>query len=124
MKLKDNMFLIQGWHNDGDTTAADISLQPDHIIYQAHFPGQPVTPGVCILQIISELAEEHLHTTLALTLVKSMKFIKPLSPVEDAEVTVRFQQLTNTDGIVTAKGDITKGDTLYTKFSLIYHDEG
>ena len=32
-----------------------VILNPDHLIYKAHFPGQPVTPGVCILQIIQEL---------------------------------------------------------------------
>lgn len=120
MRLHDSMYRIKEWHTDGNTTAADITFCPDHIIYQAHFPGQPVTPGVCILQIISELLEMHLDTPLNLTLVKNMKFVKPISPIDDGAVTVTFQQLTTTDDTVTAKGDITSGDVLYTKFSLIY----
>ena len=120
MRLHDSMYRIKEWHTDGNTTAADITFCPDHIIYQAHFPGQPVTPGVCILQIISELLEMHLDAPLCLTMVKNMKFVKPISPIDDGAVTVTFQQLTTTDDTVTAKGDISAGDVLYTKFSLIY----
>ena len=43
-----------------------IRLNPDHEIYRAHFPGNPITPGVCIVQIISEvLGEQHWHSTVS-----------------------------------------------------------
>ena len=32
--------------------AIEIELNPGHVLYQGHFPGQPVVPGVCTLQII------------------------------------------------------------------------
>ena len=28
----------------------EIELNPGHVLYQGHFPGQPVVPGVCTLQ--------------------------------------------------------------------------
>lgn len=37
--------------------AIEIELNPGHVLYQGHFPGQPVVPGVCTLQIIKESAE-------------------------------------------------------------------
>ena len=27
--------------------AIEIELNPGHVLYQGHFPGQPVVPGVC-----------------------------------------------------------------------------
>ena len=36
----------------------EIELNPGHVLYQGHFPGQPVVPGVCTLQIIKESAEQ------------------------------------------------------------------
>ena len=36
-----------------------VSLNASHIIYEAHFPGNPVTPGVCIIQIVKELVEAY-----------------------------------------------------------------
>ncbi len=120
MKLLDSMYHIKEWRTDGTTTAADITFCPDHIIYQAHFPGQPVTPGVCILQIISELLEVHFDADLKLNVVKSMKFVKPISPVDDSQVTMTFQQIAESNGMVTVKGDISSGDVLYTRFTLHY----
>lgn len=32
----------------------EIELNPGHALYQGHFPGQPVVPGVCTLQMIKE----------------------------------------------------------------------
>ena len=88
MKLQDSMFRIKGWTEDGSTVSVRITLLSQHVIYQAHFPGQPVTPGVCILQIISELLETRLQEPLSLSLVKNMKFVKPISPIDDAELEI------------------------------------
>lgn len=35
--------------------AIEIELNPGHVLYQGHFPGQPVVPGVCTLQIIKKV---------------------------------------------------------------------
>ena len=118
MRLQNNMYRIQQWNDD--QTAADIALLADHVIYRAHFPGQPVTPGVCILQIIGELLEDRLGETLQLTTVKNLKFVRPLSPVENNEVTVTFRHIDSEGETVKTKGDITAGGETFTSFSLIY----
>ena len=28
-----------------------VRLNASHVIYKAHFPGMPITPGVCIIQM-------------------------------------------------------------------------
>ena len=73
MILKDNFYTIL--RKDVDAMAYDIRLNPAHTIYQAHFPGEPVTPGVCILQIARELLEDLLQRPLAVKSVKNMKFL-------------------------------------------------
>ena len=45
MRLINKMFSIV---SEGETVR--IQLHPEHVIYQAHFPGSPITPGVCIIQ--------------------------------------------------------------------------
>ena len=36
---------------------ATISINKKHRILEGHFPGLPVVPGVCMLQIVRELME-------------------------------------------------------------------
>jgi 3-hydroxymyristoyl/3-hydroxydecanoyl-(acyl carrier protein) dehydratase len=47
---------------------ATIRLNPDHAIFAGHFPGQPVVPGVCMLQIIKELLVPQAHAVVDVAL--------------------------------------------------------
>ena len=66
-----------------DTGGAVVRLLPDSPIYQGHFPGWPITPGVCLVQIALELMEEMAgqagHDLVA---AKSIKFTSPIIPTE------------------------------------------
>ena len=41
-----------------DAEGAIVRLLPESPVYQGHFPGYPITPGVCLVQIALELIEE------------------------------------------------------------------
>ena len=66
MILKNSLYTIEGQQSQEGTVSYDIRLHSDHFIYQAHFPGEPITPGVCVVQIAKELLEEHLQRPLAI----------------------------------------------------------
>lgn len=78
------MVLQSSVDNTGFITT--IELKPKHIIYQGHFPGHPVTPGVIQLQIVHELLEKHLDKELKLISVAQCKFLKILDPIETPQL--------------------------------------
>ena len=41
-----------------DAAGATIRLLPESPVYKGHFPGYPITPGVCLVEIALELMEE------------------------------------------------------------------
>ena len=57
-----------------------IHLDPGHVIYKAHFPGFPVTPGVCIVGMAVELASALSGRKLSLSEAKDIKFVMPITP--------------------------------------------
>ena len=59
-----------------------MKFNPDHRIYKAHFPGYPVTPGVCLMQMGEEILEQKYQKQLQLSLVKSIRFKKIIGPEE------------------------------------------
>ena len=71
MKLQNEMFTIE----EDKGQEVKIRLNPDHEIYRAHFPGNPITPGVCIVQIISEVLGVQQHRQLALDSIVNLKFV-------------------------------------------------
>jgi 3-hydroxyacyl-[acyl-carrier-protein] dehydratase len=65
---------------------AEIRLNKDHDVFKGHFPGNPVMPGVCMIQIIHELTEESLSKSLFLTRSSNIKFMAIINPEKDPNI--------------------------------------
>jgi 3-hydroxyacyl-[acyl-carrier-protein] dehydratase len=87
MKLKDNFFLIKNFFPTETGFDFIIELNPEHYIYQAHFPENPITPGVCIIQIIKELLIEILPYKIFLKKIDNVKFLNVINPLKNREIT-------------------------------------
>ena len=59
-----------------------IELNKNHSIFEGHFPGNPVTPGVCMIQIIKELVEEITQQKWRLNKLSNVKFMAIINPQE------------------------------------------
>ena len=75
MQLLNNLYTIVAKDIPDDKISYNIKLDANHFIYQAHFPIEPITPGVCIIQIAKELLEDSLAKRLKIYLVKNVKFL-------------------------------------------------
>ena len=123
MKLNGDLFRIES-RMEGlpqGQSGFNIILNPDHLIYKAHFPGQPVTPGVCILQILQELLSIEIGKQLFIKDIKNAKFISMMSPVADSRVSVLFTSVSTEEGGVKAQGVVSQRDdlsSLFLKFSI------
>ncbi len=119
MILKNSLYtIVSADAQSGGLPCYDIALRADHPIYQAHFPGQPITPGVCIIQIAKELLEEHLGRQLLIRAIKNVKFVGIISPVETPEVTYRFDKIEATAAGVKSQVTVHHGATELTKISF------
>ncbi|HEY4288583.1 MAG TPA: hypothetical protein VGN00_15870 [Puia sp.] len=78
--LKDSFYTIPEITNEGQSLKASLHLREDHPLYQGHFPGQPVVPGVCMLQMVKELAAMATKKTLILQKADTMKFLLQINP--------------------------------------------
>jgi 3-hydroxyacyl-[acyl-carrier-protein] dehydratase len=83
MKLKDNFFIIQSAEIDAHKIIAYLQLMQAHTIYQGHFPGQPVVPGVCMLQMIKEIIEMQTGNNIQLINAADIKFLQVINPLEN-----------------------------------------
>jgi len=72
---------------------ARIVLNKDHEIFRGHFPEIPILPGVCTIQIISELLGEHLKSKLRLTDGDTIKFTGLVNPNTDSQLNVEINIL-------------------------------
>ena len=53
-----------------------IRLEPGNVIFKAHFPDYPITPGAVQIRVATELLENHLGKGLTLARVGDLKFME------------------------------------------------
>jgi 3-hydroxyacyl-[acyl-carrier-protein] dehydratase len=120
MILKNNLYTALRTETRDGRLCYDLRLLPDSLIYQAHFPGEPITPGVCIIQMACELLQDHLGRPLQLTTVKNVKFLSVISPLETPELTYVFDKVQSDDTTIRTQITVRSSETEFAKLSLIF----
>lgn len=120
MLLKD-FYKVTEIENKGENTYnASVYLNKDHEVFKGHFPGNPVTPGVCMMQIIKELCEEILNCNLMLTNASNVKFMALINPEVNPDLRLELSIVSNEEGEIKVKNTTYFEDTVALKLSNTY----
>lgn len=127
MKLKNNLYKIISKEEVNSIFNYTVELNPSCVIYQAHFPGEPITPGVCIVQIgkevIADLLLEQSSASRRLEIIKAknIKFLSIISPNETPILTYQVRKLGFSDDNMTIETQIVvnSDDKSMAKISLV-----
>lgn len=120
MILKNNLYIVKS--SDIDKNCFEIELNKDCFIYKAHFPEQPVTPGVCIIQIAGELFEELIGTPVELSSVLNAKFLSVINPSETSRVSYNFKKIESIEeqSLIKVSVVVADKDKTFSKLSILY----
>lgn len=83
-----------------------VELNAGHKVFEGHFPGNPIVPGVMSMMMIRMLAEESLGRTTRYTVVKDCKYLQTIIP-DGTALTVNV----TTDGTALS-GEIFSADSV------------
>ncbi len=83
-----------------------IRFNAMHPIFAGHFPGHPIVPGACLVQIAEELAEIIYGYPIRFTAIRDLKFRQPITP--DQEVTICIQKVSESMCRVTCVDSINE----------------
>ncbi|WP_312921424.1 3-hydroxyacyl-ACP dehydratase [Empedobacter brevis] len=104
---------------DDSNFKVQIELNPNHEIFEGHFPNNPITPGVCMMQIIKELTEEIVSKDLFLSKVSNVKFMATINPFKQAVLDLNLT-IVHENNEVKVKNSSFFEATNALKFSAIY----
>ncbi len=96
-----------------------IRLNEDHEIFKAHFPGQPITPGVVQLEMVKELTGIVLGSQVSLVSIHRCKYLNILDPRTFQEIFIKLQ-IQEIEGIIKVNATISAGETIFLKLSSKY----
>lgn len=105
--------------SENGSFVAKIKLNPDHEIFKGHFPGNPVTPGVCMMQIVKDLTEQLTESRLFLKTASNVKFMAIINPFETPDLVLELD-INEKDGELKVKNTTSFGETIALKMSVTY----
>ncbi|NNE76321.1 MAG: 3-hydroxyacyl-ACP dehydratase [Pricia sp.] len=117
--LIEGLYSVVDVKKDGPTVQATIKLNAGHEVFKGHFPGNPVMPGVCMIQIIKELAEAAINKELFLSVATNVKFMAIINP-EKNDIIQLTLDLTEEKDILKVKNTTSFDDTLALKLSATF----
>ena len=116
MILQGDFYTINNLQVVGTTVNAELVLNAGHSIYEGHFPGQPVTPGVCMMQMIKELIETVLKINTKLNRVNEMKFLRMIIPGENNHVQAQLKYDIEAGGAIMVTAALLRDTATHFKF--------
>lgn len=91
-----------------------IKIPRSHPALAGHFPGNPIVPGVAILDCVVQQLPPFLQDTVRVTGFATIKFIAPLAP--EVEFEIQFQRKGEGQAafeVLAAGGKIALGTVAY-----------
>ena len=117
--LIEGLYEITAFNQEASEVSATLKLNKDHRIFDGHFPGHPVLPGVCVIQMVKELTEKALGKSLLLTVASNVKFMAIINPEKND--TIHFNlELAEVDGETKVKNSVHFEDTLALKLNATF----
>ena len=121
--MTDNLYTTINVEENENGFVAEIETNPSHLIYKAHFPGNPITPGVCIINAAGELLENKINRKLWLKTVKNVKFLSVIIPAEGKRIKYAFSNFKEEDNGCKVQVLVNDETTIYAKISLTFSYE-
>lgn len=120
MSILNSFYTIEHTTDNGNGSYnIRIRLNPDHEIFKGHFPGNPVTPGVCMMQIVKDLTEQISSKKLFLTSASNVKFMAIINPEQQPLLDLNLE-IAETDEEIKVKNTTLFGETIALKMSVNY----
>lgn len=95
-----------------------IQLNPEHPIFQGHFPGCPITPGVCVTQMAIDLFSHFFKQEYILHKARGIKFLNIIRPNETPELDylLTWEEIENQE--YRLKAIVQHAETIYAKIDI------
>ena len=118
MKLINDFYHIVATDDSEGKYVCKVKMNAAHNIYSVHFPGNPVTPGVCLVQMVAEMLEQKYSRRFVLSTAVNIKFKRLVSPNDEPSFV--FSKIVNEDDLLKTIVSIEDEQGQFVKMSLQY----
>ena len=120
MILAGDFYTVVNTIAEAEKIEATLKINPDHEIFQGHFPGQPVVPGVCMMQIVKETLETATSRSLRLHTGLDLKFLSVIDPTKNNTVHLETSYSVLASGDINVTARLFLAETTFFKFKGVF----
>lgn len=118
--LLNDFFTINTIETSDAEVKAELVIHAGHRIFDGHFPGQPVVPGVCMMQMVKELLEQVLEKETMLSTAAEMKFLAVIDPTKNNSISAHIKYSQEEGGQVKVMASLFKEVLVHFKFKGVF----
>ncbi len=116
MLEQNNFYTLKSFSNtEQGKIRAEIELNATHTIFKGHFPGSPVVPGVCLIQITKEILEKSISSATDMLASSNVKFLAVVDPAVNPILQIALE-INEQDNLISASSTISSGEKVFFKF--------
>ena len=120
--MLEGLFDIQLLEDLGTKHIYKIKVNSAHVVFDGHFPGQPVLPGVAMVYLSRCLTQKQVPARkLKMNDAAQIKFLSLVDPRINSEFTYVNEIVKEVDGVVHVKGDLKHDDLTFFKINASYN---
>lgn len=102
------------WSEDGKYRCR-ITFDDSFCGFDGHFEGNPIVPGVCMIELVRCAAEEAYGKSLRMTRLSQCRFRAPLLPGDSADVMLACRENEN---VKTVTADVSNSNGLICRLRM------
>lgn len=118
MKLINDFYHIVATESSETKYICKVKLNAGHDFYRVHFPGNPVTPGVCLVQMATEILEQRYGKRFLLSTAVNIKFKRLVGPYDEPSFV--FSKVVSDDDKLSTFVSVEDEQGQFVKMSLQY----
>ena len=118
--LSGDFFYITSLDQEGGKINAILEINANHKIFGGHFPGQPVVPGVCMMQMVKEILESVLSQNTRLVSAGHLKFLTVIDPTENNMIHAELKYSAGENGQIKVVASLVNESVIYFKMNGVF----
>jgi 3-hydroxyacyl-[acyl-carrier-protein] dehydratase len=107
----------------GNKFIFQIELNTGHAIFRGHFPGNPILPGACTVQIIKELLIYQLQRNLKLKKAGTIKYLSFINPEMNRFISIDMQVREGEEGQLICNASVFHEEKVFCSFKGEWKEE-
>lgn len=116
MLLENKFYKVLSKETDGLSGRFTVAILPDCNVYDGHFPGDPVCPGVCNIETIKECAMLLTGEELRINSIKQCRLTAIATPTVCPEVDITITATPSANGMYTILATIKDDNQTYMDY--------